>query len=101
MGKTRFQQTHRYFTIRDGSIYPPSESEDYWWHLEPVASMIRLAILSRHRRIYNIFRIHALASGKAIPRCPTGAAPVLPLYLAYLIRPIAPFSPFFSSSFVL
>jgi hypothetical protein len=43
MGRERFEQIHRYFTIRDGSIYPPRDDEDFTWHLEPVATMIRLS----------------------------------------------------------
>ena len=43
MGKNRFGQLHRYFTIRDTTISPRRNDEGFWWHLEPVASMIRLA----------------------------------------------------------
>ena len=43
LSKTRFEQIHRYFTIRDGSVYPPFPNENFTWHLEPVATMIRLS----------------------------------------------------------
>ena len=43
IGRERFEQIHRYFTIRDGSLYPAISSEDFTWHLEPVATMIRLS----------------------------------------------------------
>ena len=41
LSKTRFEQVHRYFIIRDGSVYPAAPNEDFTWHLEPVASMVR------------------------------------------------------------
>ena len=40
---TRFEQIHRYFTIRDGSVSPPSRDDEFTWHLEPVATKIREA----------------------------------------------------------
>jgi hypothetical protein len=43
ISRNRFDQLHRYFTIRDSSINPPNDDEGFWWHLEPVASLIRLA----------------------------------------------------------
>ena len=43
LSRTRFEQIHRYFTIRDGSVYPPFPNENFTWHLEPVATKIRLS----------------------------------------------------------
>jgi hypothetical protein len=43
INRHRFDQLHRYFIIRDGSVNPPNDNEDFWWHLEPMASIIRLA----------------------------------------------------------
>jgi Transposase IS4 len=43
MGRERFEQIHRYFTIRDGSIYPRRAGEEFTWKLKPVALKIRLA----------------------------------------------------------
>jgi hypothetical protein len=43
MGRERFEQIHRYFTIRDGSLYPRKKDEDFTWHLEPVATKMRLS----------------------------------------------------------
>jgi hypothetical protein len=39
----RFDQIHRYFTLRDSSIYPRRKDESFTWHLEPVATKIRLS----------------------------------------------------------
>ena len=43
MGRQRFEQIYRYFTIRDSSLYPRRKDEDFTWHLEPVATKIRLS----------------------------------------------------------
>jgi len=37
----RFQQIHRYLTLRDGSIHPQENGECFAWSVEPIASIIR------------------------------------------------------------
>ena len=37
----RFQQIHRYFTLRDRSIRPRENGESFAWSVEPVATIIR------------------------------------------------------------
>jgi Transposase IS4 len=41
LGLKRFQQIHRYFTLRDRSIRPRQEGESFAWPVEPIASIIR------------------------------------------------------------
>ena len=43
ISRERFEQIHRYFTIRDSSVYPAISKENFTWHLEPVATIIRLS----------------------------------------------------------
>ena len=37
----RFQQIHRYFTLRDRSVRPREDGESFAWLVEPVATIIR------------------------------------------------------------
>ena len=37
----RFQQIHRYLTLRDQSIHPQEAGESFAWHVEPITSIIR------------------------------------------------------------
>jgi len=41
LSRIRFEQIHRYFTLRDGSIHPLREGESFAWRVEPVATIIR------------------------------------------------------------
>jgi Transposase IS4 len=41
MSLRRYHQTHRYFTLRDGTVNPRKEKETFAWKLEPVASIIK------------------------------------------------------------
>jgi Transposase IS4 len=38
---TRFQQIHRYFTLRDEFIHPRQENETFAWQVEPIASTVK------------------------------------------------------------
>ena len=37
----RFQQIHRYFTLRDRSVLPREDGESFAWLVEPVETIIR------------------------------------------------------------
>jgi Transposase IS4 len=37
----RFDQIHRYFTLRDKSVHPKKEKETFAWQVEPIASIIK------------------------------------------------------------
>ena len=37
----RYEQLNRYFTLRDRVTIPPKESDEWYWILEPVATMLR------------------------------------------------------------
>ena len=37
----RFQQIHRYFTLRDKSVYPRQEGETFAWPVEPIATTVK------------------------------------------------------------
>ena len=41
MSLTRFQQIHRYFTLRDKSVHPRQEGETFAWPVEPIASIVK------------------------------------------------------------
>ncbi len=37
----RFQQIHRYFTLRDKSVHPRQEGETFAWPVEPIAATVK------------------------------------------------------------
>jgi Transposase IS4 len=37
----RYDQIHRYFTLRDGAVEPKKEEEIFAWKVEPVASIVK------------------------------------------------------------
>src|SRR5207248_11480172 len=39
----RFEQIHRYFSLRDGDVHPKQPHEEWFWKVEPVGTLIRLA----------------------------------------------------------
>jgi Transposase IS4 len=41
MGLTRFQQIHRFFTLRDKTVHPQQENEIFAWPVEPVTSTVK------------------------------------------------------------
>jgi Transposase IS4 len=41
LGLNRFEQIHRYFTLRDRSVQLQQEDESFAWSVEPIASIIR------------------------------------------------------------
>jgi Transposase IS4 len=41
MGKNRFDQLYRYIHLRDKYIQPKTTEEDWFWKIEPVATIIR------------------------------------------------------------
>ena len=41
MSLKRFEQIHRYFTLRDRSIHPPQATDSFFWPVEPISSIIR------------------------------------------------------------
>jgi Transposase IS4 len=41
MGLKRFEQIHRYFTLRDEESQPKQIGEPFTWKLEPIASLVR------------------------------------------------------------
>ena len=41
LGIKRYQQIHRYFTLRDRFVQPRQEGESFAWQVEPAASIIR------------------------------------------------------------
>jgi Transposase IS4 len=41
LGLKRFDQIHRYFTIRDEVSWPKQINEPFTWRLEPIANLIR------------------------------------------------------------
>jgi Transposase IS4 len=41
LSKIRFEQIHRYFTLRDGSVHPMQEGESFVWRVEPIATIVR------------------------------------------------------------
>ena len=41
MSLKRFQQIHRYFTLRDRSIHPRKEGETFTWSVEPITTTVK------------------------------------------------------------
>ena len=41
MSLVRFEQIHRYFTLRDRNLNPKKEEETFAWQVEPVASIVK------------------------------------------------------------
>jgi hypothetical protein len=37
----RYDQIHRYFTLRDTIIHPKEEGETFAWKVEPIATIIK------------------------------------------------------------
>jgi Transposase IS4 len=41
LGLKRFQQIHRYFTLRDKAVHPPQEDKTFAWPVEPIATTVK------------------------------------------------------------
>jgi Transposase IS4 len=41
MPQDRYTQISRYFTLRDPTLRPKLDNEDFYWRLEPIASILR------------------------------------------------------------
>jgi hypothetical protein len=37
----RFQQIHRYFTLRDKSVHPRQDEETFAWSVEPIGAIVK------------------------------------------------------------
>jgi Transposase IS4 len=41
MSLRRYDQIHRYFTLRDGAIHPRQQGETFVWKVEPIATLVK------------------------------------------------------------